>query len=377
MFIQDYLRSKSGEPNEILTALQAEYGIKNNCHEDGRVILNYDQIESYEHKTNPMVMECRGLVLNRFDNWSLVARAFPRFFNLGEDVEGQKEFNWESCIGTSKEDGSLLIVYYWNGQWRVNTRNSYAEGLVNGGELTWRQLAEKAIVNTQHLNWKLSEYSHWENLFYQNCCYVLELCSPYNKIVRAYGQPTVYLLSVFIQGCEQTWSGVKAEGQRIGIPAVQEFKFDDHYEVVNHINTVSQTDKTWEGVVLRDKNNFRIKVKSATYVELHRLADNGNVARPDRLIKFVLAGEQDEVLTYFPDLEELITEMTITVNASIWAMNTIWEQTKNLESQKEFALAVKDFSYAPFLFNARKTGRNPEEIFRSEPDLVLKKLFGG
>ena len=53
--------------------------IKVNPHQDGRIILNYDQLNS--PKTNPVVMECRALTVN----WQgdLIARSFSRFSMAG------------------------------------------------------------------------------------------------------------------------------------------------------------------------------------------------------------------------------------------------------------------------------------------------------
>ena len=113
-----------------LEDLQDKYGIRHTKHEDGRVILNYHQIDSYKHKFDPIVRECRGLVTH-VDGWPLIARAFERFFNLGEDLDGQKGFNWTNCVAQHKEDGSLIIVYYWNGSWHINTKGSFGDGEVS------------------------------------------------------------------------------------------------------------------------------------------------------------------------------------------------------------------------------------------------------
>ncbi len=81
MKIQDWLRNNGGN----LELLEQQLGIKTTRHEDGRCIFNYSQIDS--PKNNDIVMECRGLVLDKNNNWELVARAFPRFFNYGEIYE--------------------------------------------------------------------------------------------------------------------------------------------------------------------------------------------------------------------------------------------------------------------------------------------------
>ena len=55
MKIQVWLQQNNGN----LELLEQQLGIKaTTCHEDSRVILNYNQIDS--PKQNPIVMECRG-----------------------------------------------------------------------------------------------------------------------------------------------------------------------------------------------------------------------------------------------------------------------------------------------------------------------------
>jgi len=83
MKVQDWLRNNDGN----LELLEEQLGIKATCHEDGRAILNYSQIDS--PKQHPIVLECRGLVLDMNNNWELVARSFSRFFNRGEIVDVQ------------------------------------------------------------------------------------------------------------------------------------------------------------------------------------------------------------------------------------------------------------------------------------------------
>lgn len=93
-----------------LDDLNKLYGIDATHSEtDPLVILNYDQIES--PKTHPVVRECRGLVLEK-DTWNVVARAFTRFFNYGET---DCQFDWSKFTATTKEDGSLLLLYRYAG----------------------------------------------------------------------------------------------------------------------------------------------------------------------------------------------------------------------------------------------------------------------
>jgi tRNA splicing ligase len=66
-----------------LEALSADpYYIDIREYDSGLVVLNYNQINS--PKLDPIVRECRGLILDRNSGYSVVARSFDWFWNYGE-----------------------------------------------------------------------------------------------------------------------------------------------------------------------------------------------------------------------------------------------------------------------------------------------------
>lgn len=345
----DYLKQNG------LDSLQKKFAIKANFHEDGRVILNYDQIESYKHKTNPIVRECRGLVLDSSD-WSLVARSFERFFNLGEDRPSQDKFIWDDCIATHKEDGSLLIVYYRDG-WHINTRGSYGDGECNYSGMTWRELAKLAGLDTSNLD--------------KHYTYVFELCSRYNKVVRDYPFPTLYLLTMFDGEIELTHDAVHSFGYK----APTSTSFEDVFHVQSELAKFAENDPTFEGFVLRDVNNRRLKAKSEKYVALHRTVNNGAIAHPKNLVQFVLDGETDEIIAYFPELEEIVLDVKEKIGKIESELDDIWFVHKDERNRKKFAMAVKHHPFSCCLFQARDKGINPIDILRENKDLIVKKLF--
>lgn len=340
-----------------LDLLNKQLGIKSNLHEDGRVILNYDQIES--PKKSRIVRECRGLVLNSKD-WSLVARSFYRFFNWEEAPDEHDLFDWNNCIAQHKEDGSLIIVYYWNDNWHVNTRGSFGNGNINDSSVTWRELFNMAYPNINSLDKRFT--------------YVFELCSRYNKVVRDYPKPTIYILSMFDGEREIGIDRIEGESiaRNIAMPKIK--KFSNIKEVELYVKELSKNDSTFEGIVLRDKHGHRFKLKSAEYVALHRLSNNGNIASDKNLIPFILKNEVDEILSYFPELTQRVYYLSEKIEGMLDEMDKMWFVHGDEPSQKKFAMLVKDKPYSGFLFEARKTGQSPEEIFRNSPERVLKIL---
>lgn len=351
--------------------------------------LKYDQVES--PRADPIVIECRGIVLEK-GTWNVVACGFRRFYNLGEQPELFKNFDWSDFVCQTKEDGSLILLYFYDGQWRVNTSGSFAQGECNFSGKTWEQLFwDTAQIDKS----KLKPYF----------TYVFELCTPYNKVVRSYPQPKVFLLSMFCMwervnnalGApgygktdpeEVSTKTVDEHAQILGVerPVVYPFKSVD--EIMAFLKEKEQTDKTFEGVIIRDKNNIRAKVKSATYVAIHHMMDNGNIFNPARQVPLVLAGETDEIFAVIlkdaaPELLERIRKTEAEVNAEWEKLKATWEQFHTIEDQKTFALTIKDKTpFTGILFNIRKAhGKNQtvdhlKKVWRESADLITKRLYG-
>lgn len=360
--VQKYLKSNSFE------SLENSLGIVSNFHPtDSRVILNYSQINS--PKKDPVVKECRGLVLDR-NTYRVIARAFPRFYNLGECPDTESRFDWRSCSTTEKVDGSLILVYFYNGEWRVNTRNSFGSGYINDSTVTWEGLVRSILGD------KI-------NYLYTDLCYVFELCSPYNKIVRLYNQSQLFLLSVFAYGDTSAFElprkDIETYANILGLNLVHHYPLNSLDAVTNYIDAVQQNDKTFEGFVLRDNNNERIKVKSPTYVALHHLRGEGNnLFSPKYLLPIVMAGEIEEVLTYFPEVRDSLLAVKEKVDKEKEVLLNLWGQVKDIENQKEFALSVVGKSkLSSLLFQARKLKLEPASMLRDYQPLLLKVLFGG
>lgn len=355
--VQEFLRQNS---NNIIK-LQQDYGVECIFNDnDGRVIFNYSQINS--PKKEDMVRECRGLVLDRYNNWELVARSFTRFFNWNEYPEDTQHFNWNDCVINTKEDGSLILLYYYNGSWHINTRGSFGNGKVNDSQYTWRTLFESTMSNVN-----ITALPHYT--------YVLELCSPYNAVVRAYSEPCSFLLSVFDGYLELPWEEVKALSKRHCFNHVDQHHFTNVDEVNEYLSNKSHSDPTFEGVVLRD-NKSRFKIKSIKYVELHKIHNNGNIASPKNLINFILDGEEAELLSYFPMLTTTVNEMKTVLNQEFIALLKVWEESKDIFNQKDFALYVLQHTRLhSLLFQARKTGEELKNIWAKSGKMLVEYLF--
>jgi hypothetical protein len=344
---------------EALESLKSSLGILYKVHSDGRVILDYDQNKS--PKTDEIVRECRGLVLDTKNDWELVARGFRRFFNAGECRREDVKFDWSLPVQiTHKEDGSFFLLYHHNGNWHVNTRFSFAEHNISDLPFTWTELFKLAF-----------DFSKVE--LDTNLCYVFEMCSLYNKVVRTYDYPQVFLLSVFNGNIELTFDAVKHIASTLNLKVPFHRFVSDISEAQSYISTLAESDMTFEGVVLRDCMNNRLKLKSDLYLRLHRLNNNGNIAHTKNIVPLIMAGETEEVLIYFPELESIIKNIESRIKQIKSEIDNTWFCHRDEKSQKKFALAIqKSTKYTGPLFSAKKLGGHPLDYLTAE--YVTKQL---
>lgn len=361
--IQDHLRA-GNSPESLAESL----GIKIYRHPTLPLVgFKYSQVDS--PKTHPVVRDARGIVLED-GTWNVVAKPFRRFFNAGEDAENFAMFNWSNFSATSKEDGSLILVYFYAGEWHVNTSGSFGLDACYFSGRTWRELFwDVSGIDRDRLS---GAYT-----------YVFELCTPFNKVIRVYPEPCVFLLSAFdnrdLHEVHVSTADYVASHLRVRRPEHHHFTSMD--DIASFLEEREATDKTFEGIVIRDDANERYKIKSKTYLALHHLFDNGNLFNPKRLVPLVLAGECEEVLAYLPEIKPQLASVQAKLDAEFAGLQSLWRETRAIESQKEFAQAIVPRTrFSSLLFKLRKQcGDQPAEdglasAWRKSADLIVKTL---
>lgn len=366
--VQEFLQTKT------LADLESELSIKVNRHDKlPLVILNYNQIDS--PKTHPVVRECRGLVLHS-ETHEVVAKSFSRFFNWGEVAEEMDDFDFSDFSVQSKEDGSLVLIYFYDGLWRANTRGSFALDTMQFQSFTWQDgICEALADNLEDVGVTLNT----------QFTFVCEFCSPWNKIVRTYSKPVMYLLTAFHNKTLEELTVEQCDGfakaARLLRPEL--YTFSNIEEIQGFLQEQEASDPTFEGVVIKDKDGRRWKIKSATYLGLHRLKGEGdNMWNPKHLLPFILAGEEDELLTYFPEVSETFYKTKCKVLENYAELVETWADYWRIKDQKDFALAIKTTPFASILFSVRsKHGEDQKsadvrQAWREADRMILKRLFG-
>jgi len=373
--LQRYLRKYND-----LDKLTAEFGIKCYSHPTLPLVgFKYNMIDSPKYE--PIVRWSRGSVLER-GTWNLIAQPFKRFYNFGECEEEREKFDWSNFTVTEKVDGSLIIVYFYAGRWRINTSGSFADGqagLYNG---TWEELFCKTFPGILNESPRMDKLCSSLN---PNFTYLFELCSLYNKIVTLYPNPVVFYLGSYDlkNGYELTFGEVECEAARLNLKLPKTYPFKSIAEVLDFLHVQESENPTFEGVVIRDCHNIRFKVKNEAYLRLHHMFDNGNVANPKHFVPFIVKGERAEIENYFPELKALFDEAENKIQKEWKNLLDLWKECSRIQSQKDFALSIiKRTKFSSVLFTLRKekglnqTQDDLQEAWANSHDLITKVIYG-
>ena len=179
---------------------------------------------------------------------------------------------------------------------------------------------------------------------------MMELTSIYNRVVCSYGEETqLTMIGVrdILNGAEQQVRYYNAI-----IPVVQEYPLNSVDDIIKAAEALDPMRN--EGFVVVDKYFNRCKIKSPSYVMIHHMKDGFGQRRMIRLIQL---GEQSEVLSYFPEYQDMFNQIKVLIDAKIAEIEADWERLKHLTVRKDFALeAVKttcpDVLFAMFLGTA-------------------------
>lgn len=337
--VQKFLRL-----GKTLDQLKDELGVEFKEY-DSLVILNYSQIDS--PKTHPIVMECRGLILEK-DSWNIVSFPFRRFFNFEEVPQITDSFNFSVATAFEKLDGSLISVFNYKDKWLMSTRGVIEnQSNVNLSSVTFKELFTKAT----------SQYPKWSNLD-ASFAYIFELTALENRVVTIYEKPELHLL---MMRRTDTWQELSVgelnyHAEKIGVDLPSCVKFDSRE---NLFATAKKLAALQEGYVVVDYTQFdddgisfkRVKVKNPAYVAIHHLKDNaGRSSRS--LVSLVHDGEPDEFLGYFPEYRQMIQDVQDKYDTFLKSVEEDVEKVKDLltSDRKTFALEAVKSKHSAYLF---------------------------
>jgi len=301
------------------------------------MIYNYTHKAQYDQTWNDVTRQCRGLIID-IDTLRVIARPFPKFFNVGE--EQAPKFRIDTpVVATDKLDGSLGILYDYpvmGGKKGIATRGSFT--------------SEQAVRGTQILQ----RYSDWMPAV--GCTYLFEIIYPENRIVCDYkGVNDIFLLDVL-----ETDTGQRAVNFAWTFPGpwVDELPYETYREAVE-----APPREGREGMVIFLPHlNERVKLKQDDYVALHRILTGLNAKRVwEAMVEGVKIEDfiepiPDEFHGWVRETWEGIDDMVEQIAFAVWKdfmtiLRDLEESHPNQDwTRKDFALEAKRYPEPSLLF---------------------------
>lgn len=339
---------------------------------DDLLVLNYNQIDS--PKTNPIVMECRSLILEA-GTLRVVSRSFDRFFNHGEALNVMPVIDWSKAVAYDKVDGSLIKIYRHKGRWNVSTKGMvYGESDCMGYGVTFKELVLKALGCETDREFQLLVD---QSLLHHHITYIFELTSVENRVVKRYDGYKLHFLAArnnengtYETKFEHWWLKDEACPLAKLIHHPKEYRFNTVEECLHTSRELKDLD---EGYVIYQDGVPIAKVKSPAYVAVHHIRGEG--LNPKRIMQLVMVNEQDEYLTYFPEDRDVFVPYVEAKEKLDYHMGYVYDCISEIEDQKEYALEAKKFPFSAALFKARAANIPVSDAFATQRDVYQMEVL--
>lgn len=299
-------------------------------HNKGNMWLyNYNDGHQVE-RTHPVLMKCRGLVIR--EDGCLLNYPFERFFN---DFEKEHvDIDWDSAEIQEKLDGSLVCVF-WNGEgWEITTR-----GMFYPSDAASLDFAELFREYFKSFGWMKREF-----------CYMFELVTARNRIIKFYDEEGVYLVGVRrLDDCMEVGQDIldkMAKLFRVSRPKKYVAKnFEQCRELFEKFNEDD------EGLVVVDKNFNRVKVKQESYFRLVKIS----MLNEQHIFECVLGLTEidSELLDRLPEVREKAMEIEDCWERILATITEVYERISDIKDRKEFALEAIKHPFKGILFSIR------------------------
>lgn len=304
------------------------------------IIWNYTPKAQYSKTWDEYTTMCRGLITDLEGN--VVARPFPKFFNLNETPETSVEnLPAEVPEVTEKMDGSLGILYKVNGKARIATRGSFS--------------SEQAKWATKWLN---DNYAN--RAFLEGYTYLFEIIYRENRIVVDYGKREELVLLAMIEN---------ETGREVGDLDLLGFSLPKSYSgTIEYLASCAEyLEGNDEGFVCRYSNGLRVKIKGKEYVRLHRLItgfssksiweclrDGTNIEEmlervPDEFYQWVASTRKD-LQSKFDSIKEQVSKEFLAVTTELEMVYGDGTGVLKDVPRKEWALRIQKTIYPKLLF---------------------------
>ncbi len=272
-----------------------------------------------------------------------MAVRFYRFFNYGESHV--VEIDWDSARVEEKIDGSLISVFWYDGEWRIATN-----GMIDAKDATlplaesthyrtFYDLAKSALMKQ---NFPLDD-----NHFQKGYTYTFEVVSPFNRVVVPYKEIEIYFIGLRNNETLEEELPIYPKYNNPILLRPKSWSFNSLSDVVKMAEKLPFSQ---EGYVVVDKNWNRVKVKSPAYLAIHNMKGEGVISE-SRVLDLIKTGEDGEFLSYFPEYTDVFNDLKLKYTYFVGRVKTnikrVFESGMEFKTRKGFALFVMDNCILP------------------------------
>lgn len=293
-------------------------------------IYNYTRKAQYEKLWDNITKSCRGLILD--NNGNVIAKTFDKFFNLEE--HSPEEIPNEDFEVYEKLDGSLGILFWYQGKWILASKGSFT--------------STQSVKGKQILNEKYNVEP-----IPKGYTTLVEIIYPENRIVCNYGEDEVLVVLSMINssnGKELDYDSLLKINEETGLPVVKKYDGLKDYKTLK--STIS---KDREGYVIKFRSGLRVKIKGEDYVYLHRLLtefstiDIWEYLKDKKNLNFLLEKVPDEFDAW---VRNTVKDLVVRHDKILEDYTEIFNDlaSKNLD-RKDFAENAKRYTYSSLLFS--------------------------
>ena len=284
--------------------------------------------------SNSIYREMRGLCIDVLND-EIVLLPFPKFFNINEleetsiDVVKEKIKNAKTFEITNKMDGSMLSVRFYQGKFILGGTGSLH---LNGNN---HRLDEC-------YSWLTDEY---KNMIAENTdkTFLFEYISKNDIHIVNYSEKEqgLYLIGVrdVNNGYVCLYNEVIDYANRYGVKTIvmENSSLDN---LISKRGNYKAKEK--EGWVLRVDDHM-YKIKCDDYIEIHTLLTEKS--SPKTIIRNVINDTVDDLIANVPsayrkNIDTIIQNVRLYLSIKVNQFEEIYKQYENIESDKDFAIAV-------------------------------------
>ena len=258
----------------------------------GLVVKEYPQLDlylvKYDKKKSEMensdVRMCRGLVARMSTN-ELVCLPPSKSCELGDIYNSIEQ--WNDLSVEDFLDGTMISIFYHNNTWMISTRSNIGANCRWVGKKPFSEMFKEAC-NLDFTTLDISKF------------YTFVLMHPENIIVTQYHVPEIVLVSsCSVSNGKVEYHDIYKEPLQVKKPI--KYSFNNVSEIKDYVGRMNYQQ---QGIVIKNKENKRFKIRNENYNYARSLKGNTNNE------KFLYYENKNfknikEYLSFFPQDTEL------------------------------------------------------------------------